>query len=593
MNFPKPDIVSRTNNKEDYKYYCGQGLNNIQANILATRRPHHIDPEHILYPELAMIPNPLLLTNMDKASTMLADYLLTDNRPIVLSTDFDVDGISSAAILQSLLSGGVLDIFNNTVIPIISNRLNDGYGFTDKVVDKILAMKVTPGLVITADHGSSNGKQITRLVSELKKQGKQINVVVTDHHSVPEGGGPQDAYAFINPNQGGDNYPDKTVCGATVAWLLLLATVNELKTKGELDAGVSIDNELDYATAATIADCVSIASPTNRYIIKNGLAKMNAETRPAWTAFKQVMATPDAGITTDTIGFQLGPKINANSRMGFDGKYALEFLLAKTVFDAKKNLATLNINNDDRKQVEKDMLQGALEQASNQYEQGISGLVIYMPDGMHSVHGIVASRIVEKFGCPTMCISPKEEGIVSASLRSIEGVNIKLALDNIQQQHSLFLGYGGHTMAAGCSFSEEDIDKVTKLFEQEVVKQVSQQPKPIIYVDEFVSAVDILSLDCVDQINALQPFGREFEYPVFSSSCYIVDIYPIGADKTHAKVQLLIDGVEVPGVWFKARQNDSQEFKVDKGQEAKVVFTVKDSFFRGNRELQIHINGFV
>lgn len=592
VNFPQPAIIQRSVNTEDYQFYCEQGLSDIQSRVLSARRPQEIDPKHILHPEQVMIPEPLLLSGMQLASSALADYLLNDNRPIVLSTDFDVDGISSAAILKSVLSNGVLDFNNNNVIPIISNRLNDGYGFTNKVVDQILAMDVTPGVVITADHGSSNGKQITRLVSEINKRGEDIKVIVTDHHSIPEGGGPKDAYAFINPNQGGDCYPDKTICGATVAWLLLLATVNELKARDVLDASVSIDDMLDYACAATIADCVSIASPANRYIIKNGLAKMNQQTRPAWTAFKDIMGTPYQGITSDTIGFQLGPKINANSRMGFDGNYALEFLTADSVYEAKKNLSTLNINNDDRKQVETDMLQGALIKASLQYEEGQRGLSVYMPDGMHSVHGIVASRIVEKFGCPTMCISPKEKGIVSASLRSIVGVDIKQVLDNIQQERQLFIGYGGHTMAAGCSFYEEDLGLVQLLFNNEVVKQTNAQPKPIIYTDEFTGSV-LLNLDAVDHINALEPYGREFEYPQFSCDCEVLNIYPIGKDKTHAKLELLIDGQGVEGVWFKARRDASSDFSVKQGDNTQVVFSIKDNFFNGQRKLQLMVNGFV
>lgn len=591
------EIQKRPIREKNYLYYRSEGVTPIQASILASRLPDNVDPADLLKPDRVKIPDPYLMTDMTKATLRLADYLVNDNkRPIVFSTDFDVDGIAANTILCSVISGGLFDFNGNNkdlIIPIISNRMNDGYGFTDNVVDQILAMDVLPELVITADHGSSNCAQITRLVNESIKRNQPCDVIVSDHHIIPAEGGPKLAHAFINPNREGDTFPDKTICGATVAWLLLEATRMELVNRGVLDYKSSIDDTLDYAASATVADCVSLASPTNRYIINNGLEKINNASRPAWSVFLSEMGDPYTGVTSETIAFQLGPMINANSRVGMDGTFALNFMLAKTEEEASANLAILRTNNDERKGAEKVMVEKALKIASEQYYSGMRGLTIWLENGSHGIHGIVASRVVEKFGCPTMCVSPKTDTVVSASVRSIEGVNLKAGLDSIQKQHNVFIGYGGHYYAAGASFNKSDIDKVTQLFNQQVISVTSKQPKPIIKVDSYPNGIDIFNLDTVDEILSLQPFGREFDYPMFSHTGVIEEIRAIGADKTHARLEVRIDGKLLTGVWFKARQSSSDAFPVDSGDQATIVFSPKDNWFRGERSFQIQIKDVI
>jgi single-stranded-DNA-specific exonuclease len=147
-------------------------------------------------------------------------------------------------------------------------------------------------------------------------------------------------------------------------------------------------------------------------------------------------------------------------------------------------------------------------------------------------------------------------------------------------------------MAAGCSFYTKDIETIKVLFNKEVYKQTESQPSPIIYVDKFSSSSEILTLNCVDEINALQPYGREFEYPVFAQKCVVKDVYAIGRDKTHAKVDLEIDGTTVNGVWFKARRNNAEDFSVKNGDTKTVIFTIKDNYFRDQRNFQLTVSGF-
>ena len=244
---------------------------------------------------------------------------------------------------------------------------------------------------------------------------------------------------------------------------------------------------ITYACMATIADCVSLKSEINRFIIRKGKHDINNGTLPALEVIRENIKAPGTLITTTDIAFSLAPRINADSRTGGDGTTSINFLLSKTVSEARENWAKLTKRNDNRKDEEKIMLNEALVQASSQYyDEGRRGLVLFLPKGNHGIHGIVASRIKERFNCPTIIFSPNNledpdspSRLLSGSGRSVEGFAIDSVL--LKMQTTMDFKFGGHPMALGAKVKQKILKKFASLFDDLVKKQAESKG----YTDTF------------------------------------------------------------------------------------------------------------
>lgn len=648
---PTPVIQERITDPIIYKASIEAGLTELQAKIIANRHlPEGTDIDGFINPSLERMPKISLLKDIKIAGERIADAIM-DEEYIGLVCDFDVDGTSSAAVMYKAL----VDLFKMPAYKIkvfISNRMKEGYGFSDLVLDRILDSDPIPSLLITADQGSSNGAQVTRYVDYMKSKKKKGDVIVSDHHEIPKSGGPHDAIAFVNPQQKDDNYPDKTICGCTVALFLMASARAELIKRGHIEGKeTSLRDLIAYSTAATIADCVSMASQTNRAIVKQGLQEINDGKLPAWRQMKQFVRDEKEPIKEDSIGFGLGPRINACSRTGGDGLNAVRYYLSSNDQDAERYLDYLHVDNNIRKDIEQKLLKEATRQAIELTEKGHRSIVFFLKDGHHGIHGIVASRICERFGRPVIALSPKDiESIeitqeeaekllkvsfknqkikdfydlpenefisvilpkkknqkttffhnkiitVGGSARSIDGLgdnqkgmlSILECLIETQDKYNVFNGFGGHCMAAGMNLPYENIEKLRNGVEEAVCKRVKQnEVYPKIWSDGFLPKDKNINLELVEELNQLEPYGRQFDYPSFTVTGKIIEKEIRGEKKDTGLFKILINKNVYKGIWFKFTSHAMHNY-VTLNKEYDFVIQIKENYFRGEKQCQIQL----
>lgn len=651
QDIPAPLIKQRILNKEIYDEAILAGYTPLQSRIIANRElPEGTNLIQFKYPDINKIPNIGLLADIQKGGERIADAIVNDEC-MALVCDFDVDGTSSAAVLYKSLTE-FFGAKRENVRVVISNRMIEGYGVSHKVLERIYALEKIPTLLITADQGSADGERITQYINDMKERGLHGDVVVSDHHEIPKAGGPKDAYAFINPQREDSKYPDRTICGCTVALFLMAATKSKLVSKYKKEIDFDMKELLAYSTAATVADCVSMASQANRAIVTRGLQEINDEKIPAWRIMKELVGD-GVPVKESNIGFGLGPRINACSRTGGDGLNAVRYYLAKTDEQARKYFDLLSVDNEVRKGIERELVNDAAKTAMKYILEGYMSLVIFNKYGHHGIHGIAASRLVERFGRPVIMLSPKETEktpitinevkklikqdiipeyenniidlennkyisyatdengnkefflnkilTVSGSARSIDGLgpdnknylSILECLNDVQAKYNIFLGFGGHCMAAGMGLKYENISVLREGIE-ESVRELTDPTDiyPKVFTDGYLPDNTTIDLKLVREIEGLEPYGRQFDYPTFTVDALVTSITALGKDpdkpKEHFKFGLMINGKEYEAVWFKLSHHPMFEtIRVD--GIYRMVIQVGSNWFRGREKVQIMI----
>ena len=587
-NKPTPLVKNRPLNQAAYQTLLDQGAPELLARIAAGRVGEEIPNEEIpdlLQPRLSHIPHPQQLADCDKALAALVEAIEQCLR-IGILTDYDVDGITSHAILwHSLVTHFQVPAEN--IVSLIGHRLEDGYGISDGLVDHILKAPAEerPQIIISADCGSSDEPRIARLLTE------GIRLVVTDHHAIPATGIPQSAAAVLNPTREDCQYPDATIAGCFVAWLLMSALRAELMNRESIPADTpKLVELLDFCALGTVADAVSLASPINRAVVNAGLAQMNKQLRPAWRALVELLEKPQtaAPFDIDDLGFQIGPRINARGRMS-DPHAARRFLLAAENIDAMDALLTLDRDNQDRRKVERAMLRDILADLSN-YEASHS--VVAFGDDFHpGVQGIVASRLVDRSGKPAVVLSPnKNPDHITGSMRTVPGIHAREVLQAVADNWpQVMVKFGGHAGAAGLTIQRQQLDVFTEAFNQ-VVQQFygEQAPQPILLCDGELQA-DQLSLDQWQQLQQLRPYGRGWEKPLFNGVASLADCRVIGSTQTHLSLNLNMAGQALRAVWFNALDNAGDIAPVQAGQQIRLVYELAENSYNGRTSLQLMV----
>lgn len=573
MIYPQKKIINRDMDEGIYKDALNAGYQKLEASIISGRvsSGNHINS---ISANIKDIPKVSTIPDLEIASKRIIEGI-NNREKIALLCDFDVDGTSAAAILYKCLTE-YLGADEANVSVIISNRLKEGYGFSDAVVDRLLDGGGNHTLLITADQGSSDNKSIKRYKSEMKKIGFSADVIVTDHHEIPENGGPSAAFAFVNPMRKDSEYQDPSICGAVVAFFLMIS-VEKLIGGSNL-----VKNEIGVCTAATIADCVDLSKITNRAIVKAGLSEINQARRPAWAAMKDLQWNKNEPIRSESIAFGLGPRINACSRIGGDGLIAVKYFLSENDKEANRYISILGDNNEKRKKEEKKMLKTALKIALSQHKKNRSVFNIVLKDGNHGIHGIVASRIVEKFGKPVIVYSPKSDDIYSGSARSIEGVDIRGLMADANNKDNHLISFGGHKAAAGLGIKAEDIEE----FSENINKCCMDKYD----VSEFIPYIKIdgnlpdkIDLKLFNRIINLEPFGRGFEYPKFYGEPIVRNYKVIGKTKDTIKLSLDVKGEIIDGIWFKVEKEDMKNLVV--GEKLNGVYEIRDNYGVGGHKI--------
>jgi single-stranded-DNA-specific exonuclease len=423
-------------------------VSDVVARVLSGRSlAPDADLKAFLEARLSSLDSPDTLADIERAAKRIARAIM-GGETIAQCVDYDSDGTSSGATIWR----AIVEIFGHPrekLLSFVGHRLEEGYGLTEPVANRILAARPRPTLLITADQGSSDEVQIARL------RAAGIVTVVSDHHSLPIAGPPASAYAVINPQRADCAYPDDAIAGGMVAWLLMCVVRRELIAAGWLPTSSTnpLVELLDGVAIATTADCVHMASLNNRAVVRAGLSLMNTRTRACWAGMKPLLKTEV--FRAETIAFGIAPRIHARSRLA-DSMLGLEFLLADDVREAARLAHVLDEHNQARKLIEREMLEMAIAEAESRVASGRSGLSLLLADGHAGVVGLSSSRIVERFGRPTFVFAPvaNDATLITGSGRSIDEVHLRNALQWMADRRPhLFESpgtkMGGHRAAAG------------------------------------------------------------------------------------------------------------------------------------------------
>ena len=472
--------------------------------------------EKFLHPSLSDLHDPRSMQGMDRAVQLIRDAISRGDRILVYG-DYDVDGICAVTVLlETLREEGAKADFR---IPL---RHSEGYGLNEQAVREIAA---DYRLLITVDCGISNVKEV-RLAKE-----SGMNVIVTDHHEVPEELPPADA--VLDPLLG--NYPFRRLCGAGVA----------LKLCQALQGTEGAEKRLEAAALATVADIVPLTDE-NRIIVREGMRRMEASRRPGLRALIR-----NAGISfpmrADDIAFRLAPRLNAAGRLE-DASQGVRLLMTADPAEGQALADHLEENNRARQAAEQKMLREAMEALPLQNDLRRDRVIIIQGDGWNTgLIGLVAGKLCERFHHPCIVLSLQEDRAVG-SCRSIPGINIWEVLNACGD---LFLRFGGHAQAAGLTVEPAKIPEMRRRLNQAIRERCDDSCfLPEREYDTELALRDV-TLEMIERLESLEPVGFGNPAPVFRCrNASLQEGRRVGKDRSHLKLTLLEGETIRDGIGF-------------------------------------------
>ena len=551
-------LLSRNNRKEDILAVSRQyGLPPVIATILLNRGVQEV--ETFIHPSAEQLPDPFLMKGMEPAAQRILQAL-DHGEHITVYGDYDVDGITSTAILVSFLKEHKAEV--NYYIP---DRLEEGYGMNRAAIDKIAALGTS--LLITVDCGITAVDEV-RYAKECG-----MDVIVTDHHECKEE--LPEAYCILNPKQSDCPYPFKKLAGVGVVFKLLQALTTQMK----FHMKELIEEYIDIVAIGTVADVMPLVGE-NRAIVKKGLELLKYTMNRGVRTLMETAKIDTSGLTTGSIGFMIAPRINAAGRMG-DPKCAVELLLSKDDRTARRYAEQLDEENRDRQATEISILEDALNIIAYNREMEDDYVLVLDHEGWHhGIIGIVASKISEKFNKPCILISTGD-GMGKGSGRSIKGFNLFQALEECSGE---LVKFGGHELAAGLSVETERIDEFRKHINQyakSVMNEADFVPK--IYVDAELP-IEYINMNTVERLMILEPYGMGNASPVFFARKLTVTYIRPLSDGKHMKLTLAKGDNYVEAVGFNM---GAYLEKIKLQDMVDIVFNLDINVFRGERQVQV------
>ncbi|GAB0056790.1 Single-stranded-DNA-specific exonuclease RecJ [Candidatus Magnetaquicoccaceae bacterium FCR-1] len=501
------------------------GLHPLFAPIIAHRQLKTPDDmERYLRPLLSHLADPLGLAGMETAVTRLV-RMLEDKEPCAIFGDYDVDGVTSSALLHRYL--GALGQPPRIYIP---DRMAEGYGPNGPALRRLHAEGVR--VVITVDCG------ITAFEALEEAASVGLDVIVTDHHQAREALPP--AVAVINPNRRDDEFPHKELAGVGVAFYLVMALNRALRARGWFNSGVrepDLKGVLDLVAIGTIADVASLTG-LNRTLTTAGLRQVSQPggLKIGLAALMEI-ARLHGSLSAGQVGFQIGPRLNAGGRLG-RGMLGAELLISEDPERAREIAAQLEAFNQERQGLERRIQTESVAQVERLgLAERRMGLVV-AGEGWHpGVVGIVASRLMERYHRPVVVVALDGEGGGKGSARSIPGVDLLAAVEACAEHLQFF---GGHRAAAGVTLQPNRVEAFAEAFDQAV--RAGNDPEvflPTLRVDGELP-FEAIDLELAGRIERLQPFGRGNPEPVWvARDVRVMD--PKGLNDKHVKCHL-VDG---------------------------------------------------
>jgi single-stranded-DNA-specific exonuclease len=534
------------------------------AEILLQRDIHNAkEVDAFLHPKLNQLLDPFGLKDMGKAIARLISAK-EKNEKVLVYGDYDVDGTTAVAVFYSFLKheGFVCEFY-------IPDRYKEGYGFSDAGVE--FAHENNFSLIVTLDCGIKDGPRI----EQCNTYG--IDVIVCDHHT-PEILPP--AFAVVNPKRKDCTYENKGLCGCAVGFKVICGWY--IQHKESLDFAYSF---LDLVAVATGADIVPVTSE-NRVLLHFGLKEINTHFRPGIAELLTNAKYSGKVLKVVDLVFLLAPRINAAGRI-FSGKRAVEVLVAQNSEDAKVVAAEIEKNNRERKGLDRNITQEALDIIASDpfYENSFTTVV--KKEGWHKgVVGIVASRIIESYYKPTIVLT-EEDGILSGSVRSIEGIDV---YDMLAACEKHLIQFGGHSMAAGLKLNSENFIAFREAFDKAVRTFTNNTRIERCHLYDTEIQFDEINFSLYESLQPLEPHGPENMRPVFFSknitNARFTKLVGAHADHLQLHVKQAGNNAEMKGIAFKMAD---WVFPILEGKEIDLLFQLNENVWNGQSSIQLEV----
>ncbi len=531
------------------------------------------DPEQarfFLHGRLSELPDPFLMAGMQAAVERI-ERAIREHEPIMGWGDYDVDGVTSLSLLGRFFKQ--IDVPIELGVPL---RREDGYGLKTQAVEEMARRGIK--LIITVDNGIVSVDEVA-LAARLG-----MDVIVVDHHEL----GPvlPAACAILNPKQPGCTFPydDPAACGLT--FMLLAGLRRHLVTCGllEREKAPNLKEHLDLAALGTVADMVPLTG-LNRLLVRFGLPYLSRSRHPGVMALKEVCGLDiDADVDSYTVGFMMGPRLNAGGRLG-DAMAGVNLLTTEDLQQARELATLLNRRNQVRRQLETRVVDEALEMVEAHPEWADAPVLVLGKRGWHEgVVGLAASRLVEKLQRPAVVIGFNDEGLGRGSCRSIPAFHIQEAL---ARQTAYLEQFGGHAQAAGLTIREERLEAFRDAF----VRDAAERLTPADFIPRLQTdgpcSIDLLDYGLLDQFQALAPFGMNNPAPAFIEHGARVQRARL-LKKKHWKFGLAKNGRSYDAIAF-----GMGETPVARGDCLDIVYVPEYNTYRGEKTIQLRIKDLV
>ena len=542
------------------------GIDGVLAELLVQRGVKTFeDARSFFRPRLEDLHDPFLMKDMDKAVERLHKAITSDERILVYG-DYDVDGTTAVAQVYSFVKK-----FTPKVSFYIPDRYDEGYGLSYKALD--WAGDNGINLVITLDCG------IKAIDKVEYARTKGIEVIICDHH-LPEDELPA-AVAILDPKREDCNYPYDDLCGCGVGFKLVQGYVQ----KYNIDPSV-LEPLLDLQVVSIASDLVSMTGE-NRILAHFGLKRLNENPRQGLLAMINLSKLEPGHVTIDDIVFKIGPRINAAGRME-SGRLAVELLTATDEKTAIRIGDEINENNNERKSIDREITQQALEMVANGTALETENVtIVYNPTWNKGVVGIVASRLVEAYYKPTVVLT-KSNGFITGSARSVSGFDL---YSSIESCADLLENFGGHVYAAGLTMKEEHLEEFCRRMNKFVSGNITREElTPVVEIDAKLNFSQITP-KFVRILKQFQPFGPGNNNPVFLTE----DVYDagngrkVGAGGVHLKLDLMQESQpyrQIAAIGF----NMSEFYEhIKAGNPIDICYSIVENFYRGSSTIQLRL----
>lgn len=577
------------NRKADFmKIMEAFGVSEVLARCLVNKGIDDLNKiKKFLHPEINGLIDPKKMKDLQKSCDILWEKIKS-KKHIRIIGDYDVDGVVATYILYRTLKqvGAKVDYE-------IPDRIKDGYGININMVEE--AYKDQVDTILTCDNGIVAMEQ----VEKAKEYG--MTVIITDHHNLYE---TEDgdtilpiADAIINPNQRDCGYPFKGLCGAAIAYKLMVALIEDFPFEGKEEYQLEL---LSYAAIATVCDVMDLVEE-NRIIVKCGLEVLRETKNLGLQALMEVCKIEPKELATYHLGFIIGPCLNASGRLD-TAKIGLNLLLAENKEEALLLATQVRDLNNQRKDMTAENVEKTIELIENSSLKNDKVLVVYLEDCHESIAGIIAGRVKDCYHKPTVILTDSENA-VKGSARSIESYNM---IEELSKCRNLLLKLGGHPMAAGLSLERERVDEFRKqLNENATLTEEDLAPKVTI---DILLPFGYISEELVQELKLLEPFGKGNERPLFAEKNVKIKLaYLIGKNGNGIRFRLVNQyGREMEALYFgdidrfftyMTKQYGEEEVKKMKsGRRPNIEFTItyypRINEYNGFRNLQIMIQNY-